>query len=652
LIQAVLRRLLQTPAWAWVGAFLAVVMATLAWVSQPAQIAGAFAIRSALVSAPSAAQAAPKTVALPHSWDAENPAWSGTTRYELAWPAGLARASQYALSAQPPELALYLPRVGARFRVLLNDQVIASQHWLTPGYVDTSVVPYGVALPAALLVQPLDANRISIEVQGQRLRNSGLSSVLLGPKDPIDARYDKVHAWQVQATWMVAACSALLAVLAGVLWLQNRDHAFGLLALAFSAWVLRLVLTPLVHPPMPFALWFYLHKLSFTLYCGFMILFLWDIFGLQKNWGRKLVLAMLWAGPVWLGVTTLSGQYNLYRIWSGVILVVSNVTFLMLILRARKGLDDNQRLLLVASLVTSLAGIRDFAVVQLGMPGDGDIRWMTLGSLVFMLTMAWILIQRTNAYVQQIGQLNQNLELRVAQKESQLVAAFDQLRESERRDVLQTERQRLTRDMHDGLGSQLVQTLNLVRGQAVPDSEAITGMLHHALQELRMTLDSLEPMEGDLPAILGTLRRRIAPALEAAGIELDWQVQEVPPIAVQGQPLEALGVMHLFRFLQEVFANIIKHASASRVEVRTWSAAPTAGATGVLLSVTDNGCGMGAGYREGGRGMDNLRARAHALGAQLRVTPALPTTAPPAQPGTRIELEFMAMDLTKTLLKK
>jgi signal transduction histidine kinase len=652
LIQTVLRKLMLTPAWAWVGAFLAMMMGTLAWVSQPAQIEGAFAIQSALVSAPSSAQSQPKNVALPHSWDSESPPWNGTARYELAWPAGLARATQYALSAQPPDLALYLPRVGARFRVLLNDQVIASQHWLTPGYVDTSVVPYSVALPAALLVRPLDANRISIEVQGQRLRNSGLSSVLLGPKDSIDARYDKVHAWQVQATWMVAACSALLAVLAGVLWLQNRDHAFGLLALAFGAWVVRLVLTPLAHPPMPFELWFYLHKLAFTLYCGFMILFLWDIFGLQKNWGRKLVLVMLWVGPVWLGITILSGHYSMYRIWSGVILVVSNVTFLMLILRARKGLDDNQRLILVASLVTSLSGIRDFAVVQLGVPGDGDIRWMTLASMVFMLTMAWILVQRTTTYVQQISQLNQNLELRVAQKETQLLAAFDQLRESERRDVLQTERQRITRDMHDGLGSQLVQTLNLVRSQAAPDPHAITGMLHHALQELRMTLDSLEPMEGDLPAILGTLRRRIAPALEAAGIELDWEVQEVPPIAVHGQPLEALGVMHLFRFLQEVFANIIKHAGASHVEVRTWSAQSAAGNTGVLLSVTDNGRGIGAGHREGGRGMDNLRARAHALGAQLRVTPAQPAPAPPEQPGTRIELEFMAMAASQTLSNK
>lgn len=643
MIQAVLRRLTQTPAWAWVGALLVVVLLGLAAVSRPAQIEGAHTIQNALVSQLNRAQTAPKNVALPHSWDAEKPSWSGIVSYALAWPAELTGGSKYALDNQPPALTLYLPRVGARFRVLLNDQVIASEHWLTQGYVDTSVAPYRVALPAALLVQPWPANRISIEVQGQQLRNSGLSSVVLGPSEAVEARYSKVYAWQVQATWMVAACSALLAILAALLWLQNRDTVLGLLALAFAAWVVRLGLTPMVHPPMPFALWFYLHKLSFTLYCGSVFLFLWEVFGLSHTWTRKLVLAFLWAGPVWLGVTTLTGNYALYRIWTGILLALSVTTLLMMLLRARHGLDANQRLMLVAGLVTIICGARDFAVVQLGMPGDGDLRWMTLGSLVFMLTMAWILMQRTTAYVQQIGQLNQDLVQRVVEKEQQLRHAFDRLRESERREVLNNERQRLTRDMHDGLGSQLVQTLNVVRGQTHLQPQTVGDMLEHALEELRMTLDSLQPVEGDLPAILGTLRRRIGPALDAAGIALDWDVQAVPAIGVHGSALESKGVMHLFRFLQEVFANIIKHSGATQVQVRIWQHAPTPQDVRVLLSVTDNGCGLGTGQRDGGRGMDNLRTRAQALGAQLRITSQQDAASPDKPPGTQIELEFLAL---------
>jgi signal transduction histidine kinase len=176
--------------------------------------------------------------------------------------------------------------------------------------------------------------------------------------------------------------------------------------------------------------------------------------------------------------------------------------------------------------------------------------------------------------------------------------------------------------MHDGLGSQLVQTLNLVRssGQHI-ESAVVTGMLNHALDELRMTLDSLEPMEGDLPTLLGTLRQRIAPALDAAGIELDWQVQEVPAVA----GLEARGVMHLFRCLQEVFANVVKHAHASRVVVRTWVECER-----IVLSVTDNGVGLGGSpdtlSRKGGRGMGNIRLRAAEIGAEVDFSGACPGT--------------------------
>jgi signal transduction histidine kinase len=119
-------------------------------------------------------------------------------------------------------------------------------------------------------------------------------------------------------------------------------------------------------------------------------------------------------------------------------------------------------------------------------------------------------------------------------------------------------------------------------------------------------------MEGDLPAVLGTLRQRIEPALTASGIALDWQVQPVPPVA----GLEAQGVMHLYRCLQEVFANVVKHAHASRMGVQTWVQDGRVG-----LSVSDNRVGLGeldVHPSHGGRGMGNIRLRARKLGAEVR----------------------------------
>jgi signal transduction histidine kinase len=602
---SLLLRLRTMPAWLLVGVVLAAVLIGLGLVSRPQAVEGGIYIKNAEVAGGNTAQSAPKNVVLPHVWDDEKPPWEGVARYRLTLP----QAQNLPLAKS---LALYLPRVGARYRVWLSGQIIASEHWETPGYVDTSVVPQIVALPPALLREPLSANVIEIEVKGQLLRKSGLSQVILGDTEAVQARHARVTMWQVQATWMVGAASLLVALLCGLMWLQNKDKVFGLLAAASCAWALRLFLTPLVNPPMPFEMWFYLHKLSFTVYCGFLYLFLWEVFEFKQGLAKRMIIALLWVAPVWLGITTLTENYNLYRIWTGIVTGMSVITLLLMFQRARWGLDGNQRLMVVVGLATMITGVRDFLVVQLGVPGDGDIRWMTLGSLVFMLTLAWIMVQRTSAYMQKMGDQKQELEARVAQKEAELRQAFDSLREAEKRQVLETERERLTRDMHDGLGSQLVQTLNLVRAQQSNDPKQLEAMLGHALEELRMTLDSLEPMEGDLPAILGTLRQRISPTLEAAGIELDWQVEEVPAVAVNGEPMEPRAVMQLFRALQEIFANIVKHSKASKVTVRTWYEAPH-----VFLSVVDNGVGLGAGAREGGRGMDNLRGRAAALGAEL-----------------------------------
>lgn len=220
----------------------------------------------------------------------------------------------------------------------------------------------------------------------------------------------------------------------------------------------------------------------------------------------------------------------------------------------------------------------------------------------------------------------EQLQTQVNAARTELQLAFDKLRDSDRQAVVAQERQRLIRDIHDGVGSQLVQILNLLhRPLEAGAASVLTTMAQHALEDLRMTLDSLEPMEGDLAAILGTLRYRIAPGIEAAGIELCWEVEDVTPIPTLG----AQGVLNLFRCLQEVCANAVQHAQATTLRVRTWE---TAGQ--VHLMVEDNGRGLSRPIKRsaGGRGLAHIQARSQAMGASVRYYDA--------QPGTRVEWTF------------
>jgi signal transduction histidine kinase len=597
-------------AWMWVGGVLALIIVMLAWVSRPSQIEGGIRFEQAsLLQLIPSVTPAPRQVQLPHVWDDQDPPLSGVQRYRLVWPEAQAGAAPVAWGEEG--WSLLMTRVGARFQVRLDGVVIHSEYWDTFEYVDTSVIPHVVALP--LDFAPRQGHTIEVDVQGILLRKSGLGPVLLAPTDQVRDRYGRLIWWQVYLAWMVAACSGMLSLIAGLVWWTVRERAFAWLAIASAAWMVRLVLTPLIHPGMPFELWFFLHKFSFTLYCGFIYLFIWEFFKIGQHHARTLVKALLWISPVYIAGIVWLGEYDAYRVWTGLFALISMATLGRVLVMARWGMDPARRLMVVVCLVTLITGLRDFLVVQFGVIGDADLRWMTPGSLVFMLTLSLMLVHRMNRYVVEIRQLNDDLVIRVQDKERELREVFEQIQEADKQKVLISERARLTRDMHDGLGSQLVQTLNAVRGGTQLPMSHIEQMLTHALEELRMTIDSMETMEGDLPTILGTLRRRIGTALDAAHIELEWAVEDVPTLLdAQGKPLEAKAVMHLFRCLQEVFANIIKHAKADHVRVQTGLSEH-----GVVLDVVDNGQGMQRTSREGGLGLDNVRLRVAALGAHV-----------------------------------
>jgi signal transduction histidine kinase len=264
--------------------------------------------------------------------------------------------------------------------------------------------------------------------------------------------------------------------------------------------------------------------------------------------------------------------------------------------------------------------------------GANWILLLTAGLLALLSVFLWLLL-RSNRSIQEVRRLNETQADRIAAREAELLAAFEQLKKAEQQHLLEGERRRMMRDMHDGLGSQLVQTLNLVRNaRGELNSAQVAAMVQQALEELRLMLDSLEPMEGDLPAILGTLRLRVGPSLEAAGIELDWQVEETAPIA----DLDSRGVMHLFRCVQEILANVVKHAQARRVRVRTWDGGPGV----VCLAIEDDGRGarpavtVGQGGQLAGRGLNNIRNRAGQIGASVRFYDA--------RPGLGVEFRFQA----------
>ena len=108
---------------------------------------------------------------------------------------------------------------------------------------------------------------------------------------------------------------------------------------------------------------------------------------------------------------------------------------------------------------------------------------------------------------------NIDLEVLVARKTREIEASYQRLREAEHIRIQANERGRIMADMHDGVGASLLSLLGLLRSGRAAAAQ-IERRVHEALLELRLTVDSLEPVDGDLGVVLGNVRHRMREPLE------------------------------------------------------------------------------------------------------------------------------------------
>jgi signal transduction histidine kinase len=207
--------------------------------------------------------------------------------------------------------------------------------------------------------------------------------------------------------------------------------------------------------------------------------------------------------------------------------------------------------------------------------------------------------------------MNAELEERVQQKQRQLERNFEELERLSREAAVVEERQRIMTDMHDGIGAQLISALSLAESDEAPGRE-IAAVLRECIDDLRLTIDSLESTENELLPALGSFRYRIDGRLRAVGIELEWKVDDLPALTY----LSPRTLLHILRVLQEAFANVLKHARASRVRLETGL---VTGQRRVFIRVIDNGKGFAASQARG-RGLGNMARRAAAVGGELGVS--------------------------------
>lgn len=182
-----------------------------------------------------------------------------------------------------------------------------------------------------------------------------------------------------------------------------------------------------------------------------------------------------------------------------------------------------------------------------------------------------------------------------------------------RRRELRQLRERIARDLHDEVGSNLAGIALLSReASRAPESqrEALIEEIRQVAEETSGSMRDLVWMiqpgtAGDIVAGLRTLAERM---LKSRSLVFH------PPAATWRDTLSLDAKRELYLMSKEVLQNVVKHSDATEV---TLSINPRA--RELMISIADNGKGFVLGAAVTGFGLANLRTRAEQLGGRCAI---------------------------------
>lgn len=506
--------------------------------------------------------------------------------------------------------ALLLPNLSGRATVYWDGQHLGQSLPLTG--VGTPVVagPLMLTLPAQLAAP--GSHQLDVQFIGRISQLSFLREPIIAPQDMAQSIYVRKS---VLLVYLPVALSLISLVIALVFFAAYRKDPAGA---GFSWLAMGLIASTLsvlgLYLSLPETISFITSRIRPSLFHLSFVCFLLAITRMQAkpiDWGTKGVLAV---SAVLFSAVLVAPEIRVNQISALWVMLSYGIGLYLLVQVTRLALAPPRRWINLLPL-----GLVPVFIVHdwVGVLNRGEF-WadQMLGiynSALFAFALMMVLVVRSKQNAGELLVLNQELEARVEAKHRELQTNFERLTEAQRREAVLSERERMVREMHDGLGGQLVSTLAMVESGRFSEQE-IEAALRDSLDDLRMMVHSLDLEETELIDLLALVRERVEPRLQRQGISLHWHVGDLS--AAQVLSPEQAG--HVLRVVQESLTNILKHARARNIAL---SVDIQDGR--YVIEIADDGCGMAeaAGSSAGGMGLKNMRSRAALLGGEVCVSP-------------------------------
>ncbi len=623
------------------GLMLALAMCASLW--QPVAQAAVQELRNArsMVTVDGAMSTA--NTSLPYHWDRLHRAQSGGGVFEIV----------FSLPGEPSEpYALYFSRLGNAYEVWLNGSLLSRSGDLEQGGgADYAKAPRLFPVPPQMLQRD---NLLRVVVRADGGRRAGVAAPLIGFEEEIRPIYAYAYRTRLAGSLVVALFSLLVGTMALVLWLTQpqlapqtgapstgksepvgprlqRDPIYLFAAIAELGWALRMGDAVIEQPPLPWPYWGIVVASAYVCWIVCMTMFAHQVIGQQTRASVRVLSAIGVSGVACAAWALWGGKPLLWTAWLGFIAIGFVAYGFYYSARALRQPNPARVLVAMAVIANVLAGLRDWLAVRLSGDFYGDGSWIRYTSVLFGLTLLYIVVTRFKSATSQAQDLMDTLAQRVAQKETELAQSYLKLETLARDQERTQERTRILRDMHDGVGSHITAAIRqLQSGKASNDQVLLT--LRDSLDQLKLSIDSMNLPQGDINALLASMRYRLEPRFAASDIRLEWDVDLLPLVP----RLDTQAMRQVQYMLFEALSNVLQHAGATvlRVHARADLPALQIGIAGdsaalgrqtVRVQVIDDGHGFDVSAAPR-RGLAAMQERANAIGAQLRITSSAGST--------------------------
>ncbi|MBC1482919.1 sensor histidine kinase [Listeria sp. FSL L7-1485] len=184
--------------------------------------------------------------------------------------------------------------------------------------------------------------------------------------------------------------------------------------------------------------------------------------------------------------------------------------------------------------------------------------------------------------------------------------------------ILSEERHRIARELHDSVSQQLFAAMMLLSAlneqsekSATPAMQKqlkmVESIVNESQSEMRALLLHLRPTQLEGKSLKIGIEQLLKELTTKLPIEVDWQIEDIC--------LQKGIEDHLFRIVQELLSNTLRHSKAKLLEVRLVTMDNLA-----VMKVVDDGVGFDmSNVRQGSYGLQNMRERVAEFGGTIKI---------------------------------